>query len=802
MKYSYNWLKELSGTKKSPEQLAKLLLTHAFEVEGIERYAHHLDGVVAGRVVALEKHPNADKLRVAEVEIGKDDTRRIVCGAPNIALGQMVAVAPVGTALPGNMVIKEATIRGVLSMGMICSAQELGLGDDHTGILVLPEETPVGAPFARYFALEDSLIEIKILPDRGSDALSYEGMAREIAALDGHAPHFGEEGVASKKAKGIRMPAYNRVPKITISDKRSCPRYIGLAFKNVTVSESPLWLKVRLILSDLRPVNNIVDITNYLMLLTGQPLHAFDSDMLSGGIVVRHAKKNERLTLLGGAIKKLTPEDLVIADGKKALALAGVMGGKDSGITEETTNLFLEIATFDASTIRRTKAYHHLLTDASYRFERGLDPNLPERVARLAVLLLTEHSSGKYLGMRDVYPKAIKPWKIILSLKRVESVLGIEIPLFGVVRYLALLGLQVKKVADREKVEVTVPTRRPDLRDEWNLIEEIGRMQGYDKIPAVAPNFPLIPVRKDGAKHFERSAKEYLAQNGFDELMTYSLYGERDQSAARLPRAEHLELENPLSPEQKLLRMTLAPTMLRKVRENLRHFDHFNCFEWESVFMQGNKREPSQEKKSLLIAMVQRKKSNEIFFDLKGRTLAFLEAFRIRGITFEPLPAETALPEASVLHPSRSALVLKDGVRLGVIGELHPAVARDFGIEARVALAEFDVKTLNALRADEVLFVPLQKFPLAVRDISLSFPRVSGKSVTVGEVEALLADAGAPLLKKSELFDVYEQGEEKSLAFHLSFGAPDRTLSSEEMDVAFDRIVASAKERFGARLRD
>lgn len=802
MKYSYNWLKELSGTKKSPEQLAKLLLTHAFEVEGIERYAHHLDGVVAGKVTKLEKHPNADKLCVVEVQIGKHDTRQIVCGAPNIAIGQMVAVAPVGTVLPGNMAIKEVTIRGVVSMGMICSAQELGLGDDHAGILVLPEETPIGAPFAKYFALEDSLIEVKILPDRGSDALSYQGIAREIAALDGHTPHFGEEGISEKKSKNIRIPAYNRAPKIILSDKQSCLRYIGIAFKDVTVGESPLWLKVRLILSGLRPVNNIVDITNYLMLLTGQPLHAFDGDMLSGGVVVRRAKKNERLVLLGGAIKKLVPEDLVIADSKKVLGLAGVMGGKHSGITEETTNLLLEIAAFDASTIRRTKGHHHLSTDASYRFERGLDPNLPEMAARLAVAFLTEHTSGKCIGLRDVYPKVAKPWKIILSLKRVESVLGIEIPLFGVVRYLALLGLTVKKVADRERVEVTVPTRRPDLRDEWNLIEEIGRMQGYDKIPAVAPELPLTPVSKDRAKQFERSAKEYLAHSGFDELMTYSFYGEQDQAAARLPLGDHLELENPLSPEQKLLRMTLAPTILRKVRENLRHFDHFNCFEWESVFMKGDKEQPSQEKKSLLLAMVEPKKRTEAFFNLKGRVLAFCEAFYIGAITFEPLPEGMEISEASVLHPSRSALVFCGGVRLGVIGELHPAVARDFGIEARVALAEFDVKALAAVRTRETVFAPLQKFPLAVRDISLSFPRVSGKSVTVAEAEALLSEAGAPLLKHSELFDVYEQGEEKSLAFHLSFGADDRTLSSEEMDTVFDRIVSLAEKRFKAHLRD
>lgn len=800
MQYSYKWLKELSGTKKSPEQLAKLLLTHTFEVEGIERYVHHLDGVVVGKITKLEQHPNADKLRVAEVQCGKNDIRQIVCGAPNVALGQKVAVALAGAVLPGGIVIQETKIRGTASQGMMCSAQELGLGDDHTGILVLPEETPIGAPFAKYFALDDALIDVKILPDRGSDALAYEGMAREIAALDGHTPSFGasENGSTSKR---VKPPVYNRAPKITINDKQACLRYIGIAFKDVMVRESPLWLKIKLILSGVRPINNIVDITNYLMLLTGQPLHSFDSDTLAGGIIVRRAKHNEKLVLLDGTIKKLVPEDLVIADAKKALALAGVMGGKNSAITETTKNIFLEIATFDAATIRRTRTHHRLSTDASYRFERGLDPNLPERTAHLAIKLLMEQTAGKYIGMRDVYPHIAKPWKISLTLKRVESVLGIKIPLFEVVRSLALLGLTVKKIADREMVEVTVPTRRPDLCDEWNLIEEIGRMRGYDKIPAVAPTLPLTATVKNNAKHFERSVKEYLSHSGFDELMTYSVYGERDQAAACLPRAVHLALENPLSPEQVLLRMTLAPTVLRKVRENLRHFDTFNCFEWGSVFRKGEKKQFSQENKSLLLVVVRPKKHNGIFFDLKGSVLALGEALHIGTMTFEPLNEKNATPETAMLHPSRSAVCLSDGVRIGSIGELHPAVARDYGIEARVAFVEFDVPSLMTVQKPDRVFIPLQKFPFAVRDISLVFPRVSGKSITVAEVEALLAEGGAPLLKHSTLFDVYDKGEEKSLAFHLFFGADDRTLSTQEMDRVFDHIVLLAKERFGAYLR-
>ena len=809
MKFSYHWLKELSGTKKSPEQLAKLLLLHVFEVEGVEKYAHHLDGVVVGEVVKLQKHPNADTLRVVEVAVSKTDTRQIVCGAPNIALGQKVAVALPGVKLPGGIEIQVATLRGTESQGMICSAKELGLGDEHAGILVLPEDTPTGAPFAKYFELEDSIIEVKVLPDRGADALAYQGMAREIAALDGHTPHFREEGISEKKSKNSKIPTYNRAPQVTISDKQNCRRYIGIAFKDVKVGTSPLWLQVKLIISGLRPVNNIVDITNYLMLLTGQPMHAYDTDRISGALSIRRAKKNEKLTLLTGETRKLTIEDLVIADDKKILALAGVMGGKDASVTEGTSNVFLEIANFDGPTVRRTKTRHSLPTDASYRFERGLDPNLPGEAAREAVMLIATLATGKCVGMRDIYPSVAKPWNIRLSLGRVENVLGVKIPLFEAVRSLALLGLTVKKVADQEALEVTIPTRRPDLRDEWNLIEEIGRMRGYDKIAPVAPLVPLAPIAKNAEKTFERRAKECLAASGFDELMTYSFYGEGDQAAARLPRAGHLELENPPSPEQKLLRMTLAPTMLRKVRENLRHFDRFDCFEWESVFMKGDKKQTCKEKKSLLLATVIPKKSakglaasnafggGEAFSALKGKIEALLDAFHIGNAVFEPLPESADMPEASVLHPTRSALIRSGDTMLGAVGELHPSVARDFDLDARVALAEFDVAALIATQSRELIFTPLQKFPFAVRDISLTFP----KRVTVAQAEALLFEAGAPLLKKSELFDVYEKNDEKNLAFHLSFGAADRTLSSEEMDSAFDRIVALAGTRFGARLR-
>ena len=796
MKYSYHWIKELSGTKKSPERLAKLLIAHAFEVEAIEKFASGLEGVVVGKVLKLEKHPNADKLRVAGVEVGKSDVRSIVCGAPNVAVGQLVAVAIPGATLPGGMIIKEAELRGIVSQGMICSAKELGLGDNHEGILVLPKDTPVGASFVKFFGLEDSILDVKILPDRGADALAYEGLAREVAALDGHAPRFVE-----KTVKPLRVPAYNRAPKIVIEDKKACLRYLGMSFQGITIADSPVWLKAKLLVAGQRPINNVVDATNYLMLLTGQPMHAFDADKITGNMSIRRAKKNEKLKLLNGEVKKLVPDDLVIADSKGALALAGVMGGASSAISEKTKNIFFEIANFDGATVRRTKNRHSLPTDASYRFERNLDPNLPGEAGKIAASLLLALTGGKLMGQKDVYPQPRKSWKIMLSLERVEEMLGLKVPLFEVVQYLALLGLKVKKVAGEKALSVEIPTRRPDLKDEWDLIEEIGRMKGYDKIAPLTPLVPLVPGEANPEKSFERRTKEYLAASGFDEIMTYSFYGEKEMKGAVLPLSHHLELENPLSPDQKYLRMNQVPHMLQKIKANLRTFESFDIFDWGSVFGKDPKTGTSGEVESLGLMTVLSKKSEkgEAFFVMKGKVEALFKALHIdtERLSWELPEKFPELPVLGMLHPTRTAVFAFEGKPFGIIGEIHPQTLKAFDLEPRVAMAGFVAEDLEKLQMKEIVFAPLQRFPYAVRDISLTFP----KKVTVAEVESLLRNAGAPLLRRLELFDIYEQKEEKSLAFHLSFGAEDRTLSSAEMDAAFDRIVRAVGERLEGRLR-
>lgn len=480
---------------------------------------------------------------------------------------------------------------------MICSARELGLGENHDGILVLPEDAPLGALFSKVYGLDDSILDIKILPDRGGDALFHEGMAREIAALDGYAPSFTE-----KPKKKLKIPSYNRAPKVLVAEKKISPRYSGLLIKGVEIKESPLWLQTKLLVLGYRPKNNIVDITNYLMLFSGQPIHAFDADKIAGGLTIRRAKKNEKLKLLTDVTIELSAEDIVIADSKKALALAGVMGGLSSAITTDTENIFVEVAVFESGSIRKTKQRHNLATDAAFRFERGVDSELATDILPLASSLITDLAGGKLFGLRDIGVTKHVPHKVLLSEDLVLAVLGIRVPLFEIVRLLALLGLKVKKKADKAVLEVTVPSRRPDLQDAWNLIEEIGRMRGYDKITPVAPLLPLTLPLENSAKKKEMFCKIKAASLGFDEVLTYSFYGMKEIEATLLEVDVHARLESPLTPEYTYLRSSLIPLLLRKTKENLRNFEQFSFFEYGSIFTLPAKGRLIESRRSFLLS--------------------------------------------------------------------------------------------------------------------------------------------------------------------------------------------------------
>lgn len=789
MLFSYSWLKELSGTRKSPEKLAELLLTHAFEVESVVPYPHGLENVVIGKVLSVMPHPNADRLRVAQLSVGKKDIREIVCGASNLAVQQKVVVALPGAKLPGGITIKESELRGVVSQGMICSTKELGFGTDHTGILVLSSDCPVGKSFVQYAGLDDMVMDIKILPDRSCDALSYRGLAHEIAALEGSEPAYLKQTTTVP----YRLRKGGKAPKITLKSERA-GRYIALTLPLLSPAHTPIEAQARLLLSGLRPISPVVDLTNYLMLETGQPIHAFDAARIPrGGIVVRDAKKGEKLTLLDGTILTLCKDDLVIADSRKALALAGVMGGQDSGMKVDSKSVVFEIAHFEAESIRRTEKRYHLQTDAAYRFERGIDLGRAGEVMHM----LAEKSAAWGLGdsffFREAGVKLPKLSSIILELDAVALLLGVKVPLFEVVQYCSWLGLAVKKIPNRQALQITIPLRRPDLTTPEDIIEEIGRTRGYASIPSRPLLLPVTPLSRDGQKVLERSLKTSLAHLGFDEVMTYSFYSEKAALQSGYPVAEHLRLANPMNPDQVLMRRSLFPHLWRVACANVPHASQFSLFEFGSVYFPGEDK-PDEEKRVGLLMFDRESVSPETSYVQFKARLETLSTLLSVPLVFQPMLVATP----QFLHPGRVAQVLSCAEILGQIGVVDGCLVQKFGKRAVMLYAELSVTALAACQETDKVYQHIPRFPLAERDISLIGP----KEVTYARLLQVLESAGAPLLRRVGLFDVYHDAAgEKSFSLHLGFQSDDRTLSSAEMNTAFDTMVAAASEHLGMRLK-
>lgn len=796
MKFSYNWLKELSGTERSPEELAELLLTRAFEVEEVTKYEHGLDGVVVGKVLSCEPHPDADRLKVTQVEvsgsvvlsflkIGDGKPLQIVCGAPNVAAGQKVLVSLPGAKLPNGAEIRETDIRGVKSRGMICAEDELGMGTNHEGIVVLPEDAEVGMPIAEVFGLDDHILDVKILPNRGTDALSHYGLAREIAALEGRA--FPAENLFEKSLpEGIGSGEFE----VSIDADEVCSVYAGLSFRlSDHPAGLPLPLRGRMLMLGHHPIHPAADIANYLMLLSGQPTHAFDAERLSGReIIVRFAKDGEKLVALDDREVALSKEDLVIADGNGPVAIAGVMGGKDSAVTKDTKRVFFEIANFDPKTVRRCRVRHGFSTDAAYLFEHAVDPSWPERLRGEAISYFAEYVGAECVGATGVFPAATKPREIAFPLSRIEGLLGIAISEDRVTGILQALSLEAEIIND--ELRVTVPSFRPDLEKEADVIEEIGRVYGYEHVDPVAPTLPVAAAPRNPGKVLERSIKEFLAHRGFDEIMTYSFYGEEMLRQSGVPESAHLELENPMNQNQRYLRAKLLPTVLGKAVENMTRTDRPRMFEFGSVyFVDGG---AAKEEKRIAMAFTEKENApGDAFFGLKGELERLFGSLRLKRA-----PSFKGTAEVSLLfHPGKTAKVMVGDANVGVIGEVHPALAKKFGTR-KITIAELSFPALSALISGEIVMRPLPKFPYVMRDLSAVVP----DSVTVAEVMVAISEAGGPLLREAEVFDVYHKDREKSVSLHLAFGADDRTITGEEGEGALRVVMKAIEEEFGPKI--
>ncbi len=791
MKYSYNWIKEISKTNISPEKMIDALMMHSFEVEGIEKKGEELSGVVVGKILEINKHPNADRLQLTKIDIGKNKKLDIVCGAQNIKVGDKVPVALIGAKLPSRILIQEAEIRGVKSFGMLCAEDELDLGKGHAGVLILKNDAKIGEEISKALGLDDTVFEIKVLPDRGHDALSHIGVAREVAVLEGKKLNY-----KTKKNKTSKTSKLT----VKIEDKNLCPRYMGAMMINVKVQESPNWMKNRLQSIGVNPINNIVDATNYVMMELGQPLHAFDFNKIGDGksvnIIVRKAKNGEEIKLLDETVKKLSAEDLVIANGKKALAIAGVMGGEDSGISENTTSIILESANFNATSIRKTRTRQNIKTEASDRYEKEIDPNLCE-IAMARVIEIIESFGATADGIVDIYPKPVKEWKIKLNLECASELLGEKIPEKQALKILNLLGL---KTSGKGKIiTVNTPTIRIDLKTQEDLIEEIGRIYGYEKIKSKAPVLEIKPSKINEQRQFEKMIKGHLTGAGFSETYNYAFYSIGDANNIELGNEKHIELQNPMNPEQALMRKSLVPGILKNIKENLKNYKEIEIFEIGRIYFPKENALP-EEKNVLVGAIVldEKKKGNN-FYEAKGYVDLMLQKAGISNYYFDEFKnLDEKIP--SLWHKTRCAEIETEGSEelLGYVGEISPLVLQKFGIEKKVAMFEIDLGKLQLTAEKEREFKPLRKFPISERDISM----VADEEVRVDEIMQIIQETGGNMVINTDLFDIYDLSEnETSFAFRIFFADDNRTLRNEEVDDVMKKIINNLEKDLEIKVR-
>ncbi len=800
MLVSYNWLKEYVDFDLSPQELADGLTMSGSEVDGVESLAPSVTGVITAKVQAVSPHPNADKLRVCEVFDGKD-TVSVVCGAPNVAAGQIVPFATIGAVLPGSFKIKKAKLRGVESNGMICSERELGLSDEHKGIMVLPEATPLGVTIADALGLDDSVLELEIYPNR-PDNLSVVGIAREVAAIADSPLRIPQPQIMETSI------SVDSLTSVTVEADDLCPRYSCRVIQNVKVGESPLWLQQRLLAAGMRPINNIVDVTNFVMLELGQPLHAFDYDLLAENrIVVRRAHPGETIVTLDGEHRTLTDDMLVIADGAKPQVIAGVMGAQTSEVSEATVNILLEAANFHGPNIRRTSRALGLRSEASHRFEKGLDPNATLLALNRAADLIAQLAGGQVAaGIVDVYSEPVEPWQIELRLDQVSRLLGVTISAEECVKYLSRLQLGTK-LCDGT-ITVTVPTFRSDLEREADLVEEIGRLYGFDKIPATLPAAAGTPGGKEPAMFFRDALRDVLIGFGLNEAMTYTFTSEKSLARFGVPEthgaSSMIKIQNPLNEEWSGMRTMVLPQLLESVERNLtRQQEDVHLFELGPVYRA--KKLPLSEQPEdewvLAVAMTGTWPKGQW-----GRTGQAVDVFDLKGI-LEGVAAALGIElsfeqsEHFGLHPGRTAAVYCQGEVVGVMGELHPTQAEEYSIPGRAVVAEINLAPLQAAMNLVRRVKSLPRYPAVSRDIALLVPY----EVKAEAIEKLMLSSGEGLLQSIELFDVY-QGEQipenfRSLAFTMVFQAADRTLRDDEILEILDRIQTRLDSELAVQVR-
>ena len=800
MKVSLNWLREYINITLPPADIANRLTMAGIEVGGMRVIGGSWENIVIGQIVAINPHPNADRLTLVTVDLGTEQPT-VVCGAPNLRLGDKVAFAQVGAQLidghTGQVFrLKSAKIRGVASSGMVCSEKELGISDSHEGIMVLPAEAPVGTPLADY--LSDTILDLDITPNR-PDCLSVIGIAREVAALTGQGLRLHE--VSYEEAPS---PIDQQVS-VEIVAPDLCPRYCASLITGVKLAESPRWMQQRLLNCGMRPINNIVDVTNYVMLEYGQPLHAFDYHQIRGKrIIVRRAADGEAIVSLDGVERTLAEDMLVIADEERAVAIAGVMGGANSEVTEPTTSILLEAANFNPTSIYHTGSVLRLPSEACMRFERGIRPELTLPALKRATQLIIQLAGGEAArGLVDVYPGRLDGEPILLSTGKVKRHLGVGFSLGQIIGALSSLGFDCQPAASASEVWVTAPYWRSDIHQAVDLTEEVVRITGYDKIPATMLSQPLPRQNPEPIISLKQKVRHSLIGYGFQEVITYSLTS-LEMLNKLLPEPCPLEpmplrMANPMTAEQECLRPNLRANLLTALAANRRHEDGgIRLFELGKVYLPRPKDLPDE--LEVVCGVLSGSRLEELwrggddsfdFYDAKGVVEGLLSQLGVVA-SFEASRDES-------LHPVRQAAIVIAGNRLGVVGELHPKVLEAFDISEPAYLFEIDLTALLPFTIGYKMFQPILRFPAIVRDIAL----VVDAGVTHQRVKDIISSF--PLVNQVSIFDVYTGDQvpvsKKSLAYRIAFQSPSHTLTDEEVNQVQQQILNKLSIELGATLR-
>jgi phenylalanyl-tRNA synthetase beta chain len=802
MQVSFRWLKDYVDIELDPKVLADKLTMAGLEVEAVQEYRPAFEGVVVAKVLAVRPHPDADKLSLCEVTTG-EKTYPVVCGAVNVKAGDLVPLAMVGASLPGGYTIKSSKIRGEQSEGMLCSEEELGIGPDHTGILHLPSDRKLGQDLADALNLSDVILDVGVTPNR-ADCLSILGIAREVAAVTGKklrspAIRFTEKGEKIEKCTAV-----------DIIDPDLCPRYTARLIKGLTIKPAPQWMRLRLEAAGVRSINNVVDATNFVMIEMGQPLHAFDFRFLEEGrIVVRRSSKGEEFISLDGKLRVLKDETLMICDGKKAVAIAGIMGGENSEVKDDTDTILLESAYFNPIAIRRASRWLGMGTDAAFRFGRGVDPEGVVRALDRAAQLIAEMSGGNICkGYIDRYPLQVEsPDKISLRVSKVKDILGDQIEKNEIKKILTSLEMKVKS-AGKGCYSVTPPTFRGDISREIDLIEEVARIHGYHKVPSSIPNIPPRNDLRDRRKTVSETILSIVKGCGYSEVINYSFTATGSADILCLNendvRRRFVRIANPLTEDQSIMRTTLIFGLLEVLKRN----NNIGCadlkiVEQGRIFLADDNSELPIEREKIAGLLTGSRYDNlwhfndvlSDFYDLKGCIENILDGLKVKQCLFQ------SAVDIPFLHPGRACRVFIGGDEAGILGEVHPDVLQKMDLNGRAMVFEIDVDTIVASMTGITRYKEYSSFPAVMRDVAFLVDR----ELESHSILNLIRAGGEELLEAAGVFDVYDgkgiEADRKSLGLRFTYRSSNHTLTDEEVSLVHGKIIEEVIKLTGAKIR-